>query len=127
MHFTYADTVEALSLAFTGQLCNNATVQPAWARFFQCLQKNNMEHTKETIEILNDLIEINNDRIKGYTRAIEELKDGDEDVKVLFENMIDQSREARTHSGKRCRCLARTWRPEQQTAGRSTKCGWISK
>ncbi len=33
-----------------------------------------METAKETITILNDLIEINNDRIKGYEKAIEELK-----------------------------------------------------
>ena len=33
-----------------------------------------MEHTKKTIEILNDLILINNDRIIGYEHAIEELK-----------------------------------------------------
>jgi len=25
-----------------------------------------MENTKETVEILNDLIEINNDRVKGF-------------------------------------------------------------
>lgn len=36
-----------------------------------------METTKETIEILQDLIRINNDRITGYERAIEELKDED--------------------------------------------------
>jgi len=43
-----------------------------------------METTKETRTILNDLIEINNDRIKGYEKAIEELKDGDQDLKTLF-------------------------------------------
>jgi len=44
---------------------------------------------KEIIEELNDLVEINNDRIKGYTRAIEELKDEDGDLKTLFAGMID--------------------------------------
>ena len=51
--------------------------------------------TKETIEILQDLVQINNDRIAGYERAIKELKDEDEDLKILFAGMIDESREAK--------------------------------
>lgn len=47
-----------------------------------------MENTKE---ILNDLIEINNDRIKGYERAIEELEDGNTDLVTLFSDMITES------------------------------------
>ncbi len=54
-----------------------------------------METTKETIEILQDLIQINNDRITGYERAMKELKDEDEDLKILFAGMIDESREAK--------------------------------
>lgn len=42
-------------------------------------------------EILNDLIQINNDRITGYERAVEELKDEDRDLKSLFLQMIRQS------------------------------------
>lgn len=50
-----------------------------------------MEH-KACIEALNDLIKINNDRIEGYQRAIDELKDGqDTDLKALFSNMISES------------------------------------
>jgi uncharacterized protein (TIGR02284 family) len=64
-----------------------------------------METTTETIEILNDLIKINNDRIEGYTRAIEELKEGDEDLKVLFSNMIDDSRQARLALGTEVQAL----------------------
>jgi uncharacterized protein (TIGR02284 family) len=47
--------------------------------------------TKEKTEVLNDLILINNDRIKGYQRAKEELKDGDADLKSLFTAMIGES------------------------------------
>jgi uncharacterized protein (TIGR02284 family) len=43
--------------------------------------------------ILNDLIRINNDRIVGYERAIEELKDEDADLKVLFQRYITDSRQ----------------------------------
>ncbi|MEQ7802200.1 PA2169 family four-helix-bundle protein [Pedobacter sp. ASV1-7] len=42
-------------------------------------------------EILNDLIQINNDRITGYERAVEELKEQDSDLKPLFLQMIRQS------------------------------------
>lgn len=47
--------------------------------------------TKEMTSVLNDLILINNDRIEGYKRAKEELKDEDADLKTLFTNMIAES------------------------------------
>jgi uncharacterized protein (TIGR02284 family) len=50
-----------------------------------------MQNTKETIEVLNDLIQINNDRISGYEKAIKETKPEDEDLKVLFATMIAES------------------------------------
>lgn len=50
-----------------------------------------MEH-KACIEALNDLIKINNDRIEGYQRAINELPDGqDTDLKALFTGMVSES------------------------------------
>ena len=42
-------------------------------------------------ETLNDLVQINNDRIQGYTKAIEELKPEDSDLKTLFVKMIGES------------------------------------
>jgi uncharacterized protein (TIGR02284 family) len=60
---------------------------------------------KETIEILNDLIEIHNDRVKGYTRAIDELKDEDVDLKTLFAGMIDESRRMRMALGQEVQAL----------------------
>ena len=54
-----------------------------------------METIKETVEILQDLIQINNDRITGYERAMKELSDEDEDLKILFAGMIDESRQAK--------------------------------
>jgi len=50
-----------------------------------------METASVNKEILNDLIEINNDRVAGYEKAIEDLKDGDSDLKSLFVEMIGQS------------------------------------
>lgn len=50
-----------------------------------------MNH-KACIEALNDLIKINNDRIEGYQRAIEELPDRqDTDLKSLFTQMVSES------------------------------------
>lgn len=42
-------------------------------------------------EVLNDLVQINNDRIAGYQRAINEAKDLDVDLKAMFEGMIRES------------------------------------
>lgn len=51
-----------------------------------------MENGK-TIDILNDLIQINNDRVVGYEKAIDELKDHDSDLKTLFTRYISDSRD----------------------------------
>ncbi|MDF2454981.1 MAG: family four-helix-bundle protein [Cytophagaceae bacterium] len=49
--------------------------------------------TKENnIEVLNDLIRINNDRVVGYTKATEELKDEDNDLRVVFQSFILSSK-----------------------------------
>lgn len=53
----------------------------------------------EVKEILSDLIEINNDRIVGYERALKELREEDADLKPLFLGMIDESREAKMELG----------------------------
>ena len=67
-----------------------------------------MENNRETIETLNDLILINNDRIAGYERAMKELAPEDSDLKPLFENMIDESRQARIALGKEVQVLGGT-------------------
>ena len=43
--------------------------------------------------ILNDLIRINHDRVVGYEKAVEELKDEDADLKTLFQRYITESRQ----------------------------------
>lgn len=50
-----------------------------------------MENSTVNSEALNDLIEIQNDRIKGYERALGELKPEDSDLKALFTRMIGES------------------------------------
>lgn len=50
-----------------------------------------METRTANAEILNDLIQINNDRVAGYEKAMEELKSEDSDLKTLFVKMIGES------------------------------------
>ncbi|QJD94605.1 PA2169 family four-helix-bundle protein [Mucilaginibacter robiniae] len=51
-----------------------------------------MATSEKSVEVLNDLLEINNDRIKGFERSISELGNGDSDLKSLFEEYSSQSR-----------------------------------
>lgn len=51
-----------------------------------------MENEK-ALGILNDLIRINQDRIVGYEKAVDELKDEDADLKTLFQRYITESRQ----------------------------------
>jgi uncharacterized protein (TIGR02284 family) len=50
-----------------------------------------MIQTSNTIELLNDLIRIHNDRIEGYDRAVEELKSDDPELRALFLAMVSES------------------------------------
>ncbi|WP_442592212.1 PA2169 family four-helix-bundle protein [Pedobacter sp. AW31-3R] len=43
-------------------------------------------------EVLNDLIEINNDRIAGFEKAIADINDENIDLKTLFQGYAEQSR-----------------------------------
>jgi len=64
--------------------------------------------SKETVEILNDLVRINNDRIEGYEKALKELKPEDADLKPLFMNNIDQSRKIKQVLGNELQVLGGT-------------------
>jgi uncharacterized protein (TIGR02284 family) len=45
------------------------------------------------IEVLNDLIRINNDRIVGYEKAADEARDIDVDLRAIFSRMSEESRQ----------------------------------
>jgi len=51
-----------------------------------------MTTNENLVEVLNDLIEINNDRITGYQKAVDETKDIDVDLQAIFHKMSDESR-----------------------------------
>ncbi len=44
------------------------------------------------VEVLNDLIEINNDRVVGYEKAADETKSLDVDLQAIFTKMAAESK-----------------------------------
>ena len=52
-----------------------------------------MADNAEVNEILNDLILINNDRIAGYEKSFNETKEIENDLRAMFHNLADQSRQ----------------------------------
>ncbi len=50
-----------------------------------------MTVNEKQARILNDLVLINNDRVVGYEKAMEELKKEDSDLKLLFQEKVNQS------------------------------------
>lgn len=52
-----------------------------------------METNEKVISVLNDLIRINNDRVEGYEKAANEIKDvSDAEIKTVFFTMAEESR-----------------------------------
>ena len=50
-----------------------------------------METVENSVEVLNDLIEINNDRIAGFEKASKDLDNNDTDLKSVFDSLISDS------------------------------------
>ncbi|GAB3929526.1 PA2169 family four-helix-bundle protein [Mucilaginibacter myungsuensis] len=91
--------------------------------------------TNTTIEDLNDLIQIHNDRIKGYENAMADLKESDGQLKSIFVECISESHQFKlalatevaalggdietgtTLSGK----LYRTWMSVRDAFGKTNK------
>ncbi|HVS94306.1 MAG TPA: PA2169 family four-helix-bundle protein [Mucilaginibacter sp.] len=68
-----------------------------------------MEDTTKTLELLNDLVLINNDRIEGYERALKEIKENetDSDLEPVFLRLIDNSRRYKMQIGTEIQALGR--------------------
>jgi uncharacterized protein (TIGR02284 family) len=52
-----------------------------------------MKPNEKDIEVLNDLVQINNDRITGYEKAADESRDIDVDLRSIFARMAEESRQ----------------------------------
>lgn len=66
-----------------------------------------MENNKATIETLNDLIQINNDRIKGFENAVKETKD-DPELVAVFNNKILESQQLKATLAQEVQVLGET-------------------
>lgn len=77
-----------------------------------------MENSKATAEVLNDLIQINNDRIEGYKRALKDLKDDETDLRLLFLSLIDSSNRYKNELGKEVEVLGEDIETSTTTSGK---------
>lgn len=57
------------------------------------MKQTNFNVKEDTIEVLNDLIKINHDRIKGYQKAIENTDTMEAELNTLYSRMIEESYE----------------------------------
>jgi len=51
-----------------------------------------MKTNEKNIDVLNDLIQINNDRVAGYEKAANETEFVDADLRSIFNSMASESR-----------------------------------
>jgi uncharacterized protein (TIGR02284 family) len=76
-----------------------------------------MENTN-TVEVLNDLVAILNDRIEGYSKAKAELEDKEPDLNQLFLGFIDESRTLRNELGTEIASLKGDTETDTTTRGK---------
>jgi uncharacterized protein (TIGR02284 family) len=86
-----------------------------------------MENTAKTIEILNDLILINNDRIEGYERALKEIErtEGDADLIPMFLRFIDDSRRYKVELGTEIAAFGRSMETGTSAGGKLHRA-WLA-
>lgn len=77
-----------------------------------------METKEATIDILNDLVQINNDRIAGYERAIKEAADENADLKELFTTYISDSHQCKMELGTEIQALGDDMATDSTTSGK---------
>ncbi|MGZ4058394.1 MAG: ferritin-like domain-containing protein, partial [Bacteroidia bacterium] len=68
------------------------------------------------IKQLNNLVEINNDRIQGYEKAVKETKDND--LKSLFQEMVSHSRKFKMELSSQVSALGGTPTEGTKTSGK---------
>ncbi|RZA01107.1 MAG: PA2169 family four-helix-bundle protein [Sphingobacteriaceae bacterium] len=66
-----------------------------------------MGDTQATIDMLNDLVQINNDRAKGFEQALEGLGDDDAHIKATFLTCINQSHRFKMELGTEIEALSK--------------------
>jgi uncharacterized protein (TIGR02284 family) len=84
-----------------------------------------METTSATVENLNDLIQINNDRIQGYEDALKDLNEGDTELKTLFTNLIGESHQFKLELGTEVQALGSDMETDTTFSGKIHRA-WMS-
>ncbi|OCX54659.1 aldehyde dehydrogenase [Mucilaginibacter sp. PPCGB 2223] len=77
-----------------------------------------METKEATIDVLNDLVQINNDRIAGYERAIKEAGDENADLKEVFSRFIADSHQCKMELGTEIQALGEDMDTGSTTSGK---------
>ena len=90
-----------------------------------------MENNSELIEILNDLVQINTDRTKGFENALKQLQEEEvkeevveADLRNLFLSYIDQSRQFKMQLAKEVEVLGADIETDTSTSGKIHRA-WI--
>lgn len=84
-----------------------------------------METTSITVENLNDLIRIHNDRIAGYEHALKQLQQDDAELKQVFTNLIGESHEFKMELGTEIGALGGDIETDTSLSGKIHRA-WIS-
>ncbi|QKJ29231.1 PA2169 family four-helix-bundle protein [Mucilaginibacter mali] len=84
-----------------------------------------METTSVTIENLNDLVQIHNDRIAGYEKALKDLENGDVTLKDLFTGLIAQSHQFKMELGTEVNALGGEMETDTSLSGKIHRT-WMS-
>jgi len=84
-----------------------------------------METTSITVENLNDLIQIHNDRIAGYEKAMKDLKGNDSELKGLFTRLIGESHEFKMELGTEVNALGGEMETDTSFSGKIHRT-WMS-
>ncbi len=84
-----------------------------------------MQTNEKLTEVLNDLIEINNDRVKGYEKATEEIRNLDIDLHAIFESMANDSRKYAAELIQEVNILGSEFSTDTTTSGKIYRT-WMS-
>lgn len=84
-----------------------------------------METTSVTVENLNDLIQIHNDRIAGYEKALKDLENNDAGLKNTFTDLIAQSHQFKMELGTEVNALGGEMETDTSLTGKIHRT-WMS-
>lgn len=83
-----------------------------------------MQDVKETIVVLNDLVQINNDRIVAYEKAIRQTKTEDTDLKILYASMVAEGHRIKIALATEVQALGAEIEQGTTTSGKIYR-GWM--